>query len=125
MLFRSDIGPVKIVTSSQEKDILPHHQVIVDGDNPVEGFEILADTDFITDNKVLSVAEISSLLNNQIPASMSLILPEHVPADRSANPHGQFAQDRRRGLGKETGEPVLEQFVMHLLKNLTGDVDGQ
>ena len=111
LMSHGDIGPVKIVTSSQEKDILPHHQVIVDGDNPIERFEVLADTYFVPDDEVLPAAEVSPSLNIQFPALMSLILPEHMPANCPADPHGQFAQDRRRGFGKETGEPVIKQFA--------------
>lgn len=125
LMPHGDISPFKLVPATQEEDVLPHHQVIVDSDNPVEGFEVLSDTDLITDGEVLSTAEVSPSLNNQFSALMSLIFPEHMPANCPANSHGQLAQDRRRGFGKETGESVVKNPIYHLLKNLPGDVDRQ
>lgn len=125
LMPHGDISPFKLVPATQEEDVLPHHQVIVDSDNPVEGFEVLADTHLVPDGEILPAAEIGTSLHNQFPALMCLILPEHVLADGPSDPHGQFTQNRRRGFGKETGETVIKNPIYHLLKNLPGDVDRQ
>ena len=125
LMAHGNVSTCVFVPTTQEENILPHHQVIVDGDNPVEGFEVLADTDLVADGEVLPAAEIGASLHNQFPALVGIVLPEHVPANRPANTAGQFAKDRSRGFGKETGEPVVQYFVKQLLKDLPGDVDGQ
>jgi len=111
LMPHGDIGPVKLMATAQEKDILPHHQVIVDGDNPVEGFEVLADTDLVPDGEVLPAAKIGAPFHNQFSALVGIVFPEHMPANRTTDTAGQLAKDRGRGFGEITGKTVIEQFT--------------
>lgn len=93
-----DIRTVIIVPSAEEKDVLPHHQVIINRDNPVERLEVLPDPHFVPDGEVFPTAEVCTSLYNQLTALVSLILPEHVPANRPADKCRQPAENRHRRL---------------------------
>ncbi len=73
------INPVVIVASTQKKNIFTHHEVIINSYNPIQGFEIPSQPDFIADGEVLSIPEICTFFNNEFLAFVSIILLEQLP----------------------------------------------
>ena len=104
LLTHRNVCSVNMMPTSQEEDILSHQEIIINGNDSVQRFEILSQSDMVANGEIASPAKICALFDNQSLTPMSFILVEQSSANPPSDPSGDSADQRSRGLGEEPGE---------------------